>query len=537
MWSVAQPVGWVPKVGALNNPALRLLCPTYRTKMSLYRFSRMELGETSAISEDKKYTVQVVTKFTCKYCAMQFASLRDMQLHVLSHTHGKTLHSCTVCGRSYTTPSKLQRHVRVHSGERPYMCNLCGRRFTRSDHVKQHMKVHQPHRQKNMCRICGVRFARSSLLGSHLRRHSIHMIHVCRRCGEGFQENEELLLHRKLHKMKSNLRPNGRRRSRGAPVDMSALTSVPPDDINPKLPSEGRWLGCARFCVPQVAASNSKTIRMSASEDEEDDEDVNKKDQEFIKQEVQYAGMDQEQDQLPVTTENSNYKMAISTSYSLAGSAVSNELGRFSTDSGKIYMLPSMSDENQGKSLHMSESVPNRFGMHPTEPSSCPEMLQNSLSSPEISRQTLSSPEISQQRLPSPEVSRETLSALKAVIKREPGCAKDQDSRYTMSLLARNPVAVAQCHPFMKYSEDLQRHAELEQGDAVTPPTLNGKRLSKCDHCGMWFEDFGIYMLHSSLHSADESDPFTCRKCLKKLGNRLEFMAHLVWHLDPELQI
>ncbi|CAE1259795.1 unnamed protein product [Acanthosepion pharaonis] len=272
---------------------------------------------------------------------MQFASLRDMQLHVLSHTHGKTLHSCTVCGRSYTTPSKLQRHVRVHSGERPYMCNLCGRRFTRSDHVKQHMKVHQPHRQKNMCRICGVRFARSSLLGSHLRRHSIHMIHVCRRCGEGFQENEELLLHRKLHKMKSNLRPNGRRRSRGAPVDMSALTSVPPDDINPKMPSE------------------------------------------------------------------------------------------------------------------------------------------------EISRQTLSSPEISQQRLPSPEVSRETLSALKAVIKREPGCAKDQDSRYTMSLLARNPVAVAQCHPFMKYSEDLQRHAELEQGDAVTPPTLNGKRLSKCDHCGM----------------------------------------------------
>lgn len=500
----------------------------------------MELGETSAISEDKKYTVQVVTKFTCKYCAMQFASLRDMQLHVLSHTHGKTLHSCTVCGRSYTTPSKLQRHVRVHSGERPYMCNLCGRRFTRSDHVKQHMKVHQPHRQKNMCRICGVRFARSSLLGNHLRRHSIHMVHVCRRCGEGFQESEELALHRKLHKMKSNLRPNGRRRSRGAPVDMSALTSMPPDDINPKMPSEGRWLGCARFCVPQVACSNSKTIRISGSENDDDGDDRNgTKDEEFIKQEVQYTGMDRDLDRLPVTTESSiNYRMAISTSYSLAGSAISNELGRFSMDSDKMYMLPSASDEIQRKSLHMSGSVADRFRMHPSEPSSCPEMLQNSLSSPEISRQTLSSPEISQQRLPSPEVSRETLSALKAVIKREPGWVKDQDARYSMSLLTRNPVAMAQYNPLMKYSEDLQRHqAELEQANTATPPALNGKRLSKCDHCGMWFEDFGIYMLHSSLHSADESDPFTCRKCLKKLGNRLEFMAHLVWHLDPELQI
>ncbi|XP_036361837.1 zinc finger protein ztf-16-like isoform X2 [Octopus sinensis] len=503
-------------------------------------FSRMELGETSAISEDKKYTVQLVTKFTCKYCAMQFASLRDMQLHVLSHTHGKTLHSCTVCGRSYTTPSKLQRHVRVHSGERPYMCNLCGRRFTRSDHVKQHMKVHQPHRQKNMCRICGVRFARSSLLGSHLRRHSILLIHVCRRCGEGFQEAEELDLHRKLHKIKSNLRPNGRRRSRGAPVDMSALTSGPPDDINPKIPSEGKWVGCARFCVAQVSTSNSKIIRMSASENEDHDGDEasNKNEIEFIKQEVQYPSMESEEQQF-LSSERSNYQMSISTSYTLAKSLVDNQFRRFSAESEKMVILPSSTEANQGISLRKSESVNNQFGgaVVPTEPSSCPEMLRNSLSSPEISRQTLSSPEISQQRLPSPEVSHETLSALRAVIKREPGCAKEQDSQYPVSLLARNSVAMSQCPPFMKYPEDLSQQTQIRQRNISSPASVNGKRLSKCDHCGMWFEDFGIYMLHSSLHSADETDPFTCRKCLKKLGNRLEFMAHLVWHLDPELHI
>ncbi|XP_041361693.1 uncharacterized protein LOC121377681 [Gigantopelta aegis] len=64
---------------------------------------------------------------------------------------------------------------------------------------------------------------------------------------------------------------------------------------------------------------------------------------------------------------------------------------------------------------------------------------------------------------------------------------------------------------------------------------LFGKKMLRCDHCSIWFEDQSMSMLHMSLHSADESDPFTCKKCLKRLGNRLEFMAHIVWHLDPHM--
>lgn len=62
-------------------------------------------------------------------------------------------------------------------------------------------------------------------------------------------------------------------------------------------------------------------------------------------------------------------------------------------------------------------------------------------------------------------------------------------------------------------------------------------KLIKCDHCCIYFEDTAMSMLHNTLHSADNSDPFTCRKCYKKLGNRLEFMAHMVWHLEPNMDI
>ena len=61
--------------------------------------------------------------------------------------------------------------------------------------------------------------------------------------------------------------------------------------------------------------------------------------------------------------------------------------------------------------------------------------------------------------------------------------------------------------------------------------------MTRCEHCCIWFEDYTMSLLHNSLHSADETDPFTCRKCLKRLGNRLEFTAHLVWHLEPNMDV
>ena len=38
-------------------------------------------------------------------------------------------HMCDTCGKTFITISNLNDHVRIHSGDKPYICPNCGQRF------------------------------------------------------------------------------------------------------------------------------------------------------------------------------------------------------------------------------------------------------------------------------------------------------------------------------------------------------------------------------------------------------------------------
>ncbi|XP_061870695.1 zinc finger and BTB domain-containing protein 8A-like isoform X2 [Colius striatus] len=60
---------------------------------------------------------------------------------------------CPFCTHTVKRRADLKRHLRCHTGERPYPCDACGKRFTRLEHLRNHFQtIHQA--GKLICRKC-----------------------------------------------------------------------------------------------------------------------------------------------------------------------------------------------------------------------------------------------------------------------------------------------------------------------------------------------------------------------------------------------
>lgn len=53
---------------------------------------------------------------------------------------GEAGRRCPYCPRTFAFPSYLQRHITLHTGEKPFCCPRCGQRYTRRNYLRDHFK-------------------------------------------------------------------------------------------------------------------------------------------------------------------------------------------------------------------------------------------------------------------------------------------------------------------------------------------------------------------------------------------------------------
>ncbi|XP_067902512.1 zinc finger and BTB domain-containing protein 7C [Heterodontus francisci] len=131
----------------------------------------------------------------------------------------KASQQCPICNKVIQGAGKLPRHMRTHTGEKPYMCNICEVRFTRQDKLKIHMRKHTGERPYT-CIHCNARFVHNYDLKNHMRIHTGVRPYQCVHCYKSFTRSDHL--HRHIKRQSCRL-PRPRRGRRPATWHSASL--------------------------------------------------------------------------------------------------------------------------------------------------------------------------------------------------------------------------------------------------------------------------------------------------------------------------
>ncbi|KAL4711773.1 hypothetical protein ACJJTC_005942 [Scirpophaga incertulas] len=78
--------------------------------------------------------------YECRVCQKRYDKWKKLYLHQRSH---KKSIACPIaaCGKKFVTKGDVEKHLRTHTGVKPFACDECDRSFTQRCSLKQHKET------------------------------------------------------------------------------------------------------------------------------------------------------------------------------------------------------------------------------------------------------------------------------------------------------------------------------------------------------------------------------------------------------------
>ncbi|XP_047554226.1 zinc finger protein 236 isoform X5 [Lutra lutra] len=201
-----------------------------KARPEVITFTEEETAQLAKIRPQESATVseQVLVQSAAE--KDRISEMKDRQAEL--EAEPKFANCCSYCPKSFKKPSDLVRHVRIHTGEKPYKCDECGKSFTVKSTLDCHVKTHTGQKLFS-CHVCSNAFSTKGSLKVHMRLHTGAKPFKCPHCELRFRTSGRRKTHMQFHYKpdpKKARKPAARSSSEGLqPVNLLGPTSADPN--------------------------------------------------------------------------------------------------------------------------------------------------------------------------------------------------------------------------------------------------------------------------------------------------------------------